>query len=107
MELYRRGLFQFTPLRKGRRSMCFGMPVKRLFQFTPLRKGRRTRQGCWAWATNFNSRPCVRGDIVPEYDTYVFQFQFTPLRKGRRRRASTATARLLFQFTPLRKGRPK
>ena len=57
---------------------------------------------------NFNSRPCVRGDLG---DFYTFLntgtlFQFTPLREGRPACVSMVKAfRLIFQFTPLREGR--
>ena len=35
------------------------------FQFTPLREGRLLRPSRHdAWYTCFNSRPCVRGDIL-------------------------------------------
>ena len=56
---------------------------------------------------NFNSRPCVRGDIEEkkEYNKNR-EFQFTPLREGRlievQRASSLCSA---FQFTPLREGR--
>ena len=56
-----------------------------LFQFPPLREGRPSRAANlpWWW-TNFNSRPCARGDLK----AYIladarYQFQFPPLREGR------------------------
>ena len=38
------GVFQFTPLREGRRRTITASSVYRLFQFTPLREGRRVFQ---------------------------------------------------------------
>ena len=56
-----------------------------LFQFTPLREGRRLARLLWRKAArNFNSRPCGRGDLsfVAPMSIPV-TFQFTPLREGR------------------------
>ena len=56
-------LFQFPPLRKGRpaapASSSFTLFT---FQFPPLRKGRPRRAARCMWPSNFNSRPCARGD---------------------------------------------
>ena len=78
--------FQFTPLREGRPGSAATADAAKRFQFTPLREGRRRP----AWRTcrnsnDFNSRPSARGDrnhgkVVLALD----QFQFTPLREGRR-----------------------
>ena len=80
-------VFQFTPLREGRRV---GVNVPMLcmieFQFTPLRGGRQSagrtarRRRCY-----FNSRPSARGDPPP---------------------CLVARSSAIFQFTPLREGRP-
>ena len=99
-------LFQFTPLREGRRRRAVfpraegisihapprGATLKlwtkrasRTFQFTPLREGRRLAD-------------CTASRFQP--------FQFTPLREGRRRPGSRGSRRPRFQFTPLREGRP-
>ena len=55
--------FQFTPLREGRpvyRPNCFNASI---FQFTPLREGRRSRAGAPSTlSAYFNSRPYARGD---------------------------------------------
>ena len=101
-----------------------------IFQFTPLREGRRIGGAARQPPADFNSRPSARGD-ARQMGTFTTTsaFQFTPLREGRRtrrKRASTICAhfnsrpsargdyRLLhdepngeiFQFTPLREGRP-
>ena len=38
-----------------------------LFQFTPLREGRRKAQSATAWHPYFNSRPSARGDVCGKY----------------------------------------
>ena len=55
-------IFQFTPLREGRRDVEYVNYWQIIFQFTPLREGRRDQWGNW-----------VR----------KIKFQFTPLREGR------------------------
>ena len=78
-----------------------------LFQFTPLCEGRQSSwKGCQS-QSNFNSRPCVRGD--PQCSTNspsTKSFQFTPLCEGRPSRVSERYCFLRFQFTPLCEGRP-
>ena len=39
-------------------------PASRLFQFTPLREGRRQRNHKVSERFNFNSRPSARGDLL-------------------------------------------
>ena len=121
-----------------------------VFQFTPLREGRRRCRRSVCRTTYFNSRPSARGDPavsttelcekisihapprgatrVRRPPAYSHTFQFTPLREGRRRKAreriidgeisihapprgATLLGSLkggnekIFQFTPLREGR--
>ena len=55
-----------------------------LFQFTPLREGRRKSAIARRRLFYFNSRPCVRGDIAAAVGSpVIYAFQFTPLREGR------------------------
>ena len=121
-------LFQFTPLREGRRAFCSCVTITFLFQFTPLREGRRSGIVTLRGITNdFNSRPSARGDhhlqknfgqhlisihAPPRGATSMiashggdFLFQFTPLREGRRRTITRSRRQCQFQFTPLREGR--
>ena len=53
------------------------------FQFTPLREG---RQGCGLmmyYRSNFNSRPCVRGDLfLFQYSVYTAHFNSRPCVRG-------------------------
>ena len=81
-------IFQFTPLREGRRrarpcryhrrdisihapaggatSSLTARNLNHLFQFTPLREGRRTGRSRRSSNVYFNSRPCGRGDLRHE-----------------------------------------
>ena len=77
------GLFQFTPLREGRRTTRTSTLWRKPFQFTPLREGRPL------------------GEKKYSVD---FVFQFTPLREGRPS-SKTPRSPFTFQFTPLREGR--
>ena len=99
-------VFQFTPLREGRLMAGDVVNVTGGFQFTPLREGRpdaHRRQG--KHLDNFNSRPCVRGDVVLAGRPGCCKFQFTPLREGRPEGLFEIKQDFEFQFTPLREGR--
>ena len=77
-----------------------------LFQFTPLREGRRNREYNCFIGRNFNSRPSARGDTLNDNATpWLYLFQFTPLREGRLILPREQFKHVLFQFTPLREGR--
>ena len=100
-----------------------------IFQFTPLREGRRTvHHLTCAGSPDFNSRPSARGDPsdLPKFTLRTISihapprgatrfprgamwrfgsFQFTPLREGRRCLTLSIAPALAFQFTPLREGR--
>ena len=100
---------------------------REIFQFTPLREGRRAWRMLGLLESHFNSRPSARGDTSPLFAfisapisihapprgaTRVAgtkreheQFQFTPLREGRRGGANRGADVQGFQFTPLREGR--
>ena len=76
--------FNSRPCVRGDRpNPCFSRNIA-LFQFTPLREGRRSGSTWILWAENFNSRPCVRGDPEDAMECPGnCEFQFTPLREGR------------------------
>ena len=79
-------IFQFTPLREGRRRYEWMVRQVILFQFTPLREGRQ-----------FLSEAVAAGRIIsihapPRGATTLF---------------SSWNVRSTFQFTPLREGRPE
>ena len=76
-----------------------------IFQFTPLREGRRCQQRRHRGNADFNSRPSARGDCPQKATRAGAPFQFTPLREGRLGAAKPSQLLALFQFTPLREGR--
>ena len=102
-------LFQFTPLREGRRvTLVPAVLLLIQFQFTPLREGRLFRFNVAVYGFFISIHAPARGATVAD-DQFVrgIIFQFTPLREGR---LSTAFANMVdveFQFTPLREGRPR
>ena len=101
-----KNVFQFTPLREGRRVPPVPIVPIVIFQFTPLREGRHWSAPTGNNGENFNSRPCVRGDLWNlEGGKIDSKFQFTPLREGRLAWAVQMQDAVLFQFTPLREGR--
>ena len=59
----------------------------RIFQFTPLHEGRLKQFHKGFRPSNFNSRPCTRGDTdIGDMHLIVdVKFQFTPLHEGRLR----------------------
>ena len=100
-------LFQFTPLREGRRTPITRNFAPSYFNSRPSARGDdKCRKRRFA-ASNFNSRPSARGDIMRLVKQGKSVFQFTPLREGRRAAGySAAPSSKRFQFTPLREGRP-
>ena len=77
--------FNSRPCVRGDSLQAALVPVPVIFQFTPLREGRRDSFHFAFQRFYFNSRPCVRGD--GDYSarcTLEDGFQFTPLREGRR-----------------------
>ena len=101
-----RYLFQFTPLREGRPEVSTSVSKPSAFQFTPLREGRRRRP---AWlrgpAPYFNSRPSARGDgCAAARFRRIGKFQFTPLREGRRRAAAAHHRQRNFNSRPSARG---
>ena len=77
-------IFQFTPLREGRRCWKGASASADSFQFTPLREGRRHHIGLQA--------PCA-----------CISIHAPP--RGATHKVSVLCASILFQFTPLREGR--
>ena len=101
-------IFQFTPLREGRRLQVEQNSLNTLFQFTPLREGRLVCTALHPLPPLISIHAPPRGAtefcVIRATDKSVFQF--TPLREGRRRDRCSARAAGIFQFTPLREGRP-
>ena len=123
-------IFQFTPLREGRRSSIDGVyGTVTEFQFTPLREGRLCNGGHFPGSgENFNSRPSARGDGDDRQQVAVVDisihapprgatlqaggasalgyFNSRPSARGDAGTSSVHAAPAGFQFTPLREGRP-
>ena len=120
-------VFQFTPLREGRRKHRPQHPDERDISIHAPPRGATMPSPSVTASTNFNSRPSARGDphgtnlpnsffisihapprgathFVSSYGS-VLQFQFTPLREGRPADKANHNLPALFQFTPLREGR--
>ena len=77
-----------------------------LFQFTPLREGRRIYNPWIILACNFNSRPSARGDLFRlqrDYHGALISIHAPP--RGATGYPTSSFAAMLFQFTPLREGR--
>ena len=120
--------FQFTPLREGRHQQGLARLWTRSISIhAPARGATWTTPSLIYTTSNFNSRPCERGDRAAREGGEHHLFQFTPLREGRPAlydymagdgtisihapaRGATGPARRSrptpqFQFTPLREGR--
>ena len=88
-------LFQFTPLREGRRALDYYKKNVDKFQFTPLREGRLPVPAAEETVNYFNSRPSARGDLSDKCTISDSRaFQFTPLREGRRMRQERKERRM-------------
>ena len=98
-------IFQFTPLREGRRKVNDTYEEAPIFQFTPLREGRpMPLSSSPALLISIHAPP--RGATKGIYGGEVsLLFQFTPLREGRLVRSPYDGSEEQFQFTPLREGR--
>ena len=124
-------LFQFTPLREGRRGNWV-RKIKTIDISIHAPPRGATPRICSADYKRgyFNSRPSARGDAgnhqkqakkanisihapprgatlqSPVKRRQATEFQFTPLREGRQGKQALQGRRGKFQFTPLREGRP-
>ena len=78
-----------------------------LFQFTPLREGRRFLSSAGLRGADFNSRPSARGDRLAGRRTGACAyFNSRPSARGDAAAGRRITRLTIFQFTPLREGRP-
>ena len=76
--------FNSRPSARGDGKQPKKYSAEALFQFTPLREGRRAGKSQTACGLHFNSRPSARGDPCAAFVLGgVAEFQFTPLREGR------------------------
>ena len=122
-------LFQFTPLREGRRAAAVELAkLDNISIHAPAGGATCNRERCAIIISDFNSRPCGRGDECDcTHANRSCKFQFTPLREGRLfqsahraqvvdfnsrpcgrgdpRDTQVSPLSYEFQFTPLREGR--
>ena len=100
-------IFQFTPLREGRRLQVEQNSLNTLFQFTPLREGRLAMLGERADTRRISihapPRGATHGGGVLLVSLEMISIHAPP--RGATKRHSTSWKRSLFQFTPLREGR--
>ena len=81
-------------------------PAFLIFQFTPLREGRRASGETSNGAENFNSRPSARGDGQQGYlGLHQGYFNSRPSARGDDQELQNQITSHTFQFTPLREGR--
>ncbi len=80
-------VFQFTPLREGRRDADNRRAKAAISIHAPPRGATQERRERLPNRKNFNSRPSARGDVSKSRGaTCPERFQFTPLREGRRQK---------------------
>ena len=76
-----------------------------LFQFTPLREGRRTPRQPPLSLLYFNSRPSARGDVVAQHVRRQIIISIHAPPRGATCITASSNSSSAFQFTPLREGR--
>ena len=100
------GKFQFTPLREGRPFRQDSAGITGKFQFTPLREGRPGCACLMSSSSNFNSRPCERGDGISAKRIAKELISIHAPARGATIHRHEGGPQSRFQFTPLREGRP-
>ena len=104
-DLHGRGLFQFTPLREGRR-IRFKSTIfpSRISIHAPPRGATILQAVTFHASPHFNSRPSARGDVYSHLAKLNGEFQFTPLREGRPEPPAEAPAASNFNSRPSARG---
>ena len=98
-------LFQFTPLREGRRGGTQGNLYSRISIHAPPRGATGGLCGHDCRLGDFNSRPSARGDRTAAQNVVQgYLFQFTPLREGRRTWSKRANTPRYFNSRPSARG---
>ena len=98
-------LFQFTPLREGRRITDYRNQRHHLFQFTPLREGRLGAAGGFLHYMHISIHAPPRGATQLTLNSVTGElFQFTPLREGRRGGGRIPTLYAHFNSRPSARG---
>ena len=101
-------LFQFTPLREGRRLTPDEMgELTDYFNSRPSARGDAEVLYGYKAEINFNSRPSARGDARWNSNSCVKFISIHAPPRGATSNSLRASAMLLFQFTLLREGRRK
>ena len=99
--------FNSRPSARGDDVTSGDMPGSVVFQFTPLREGRRKPSLMATTSFYFNSRPSARGDAQlrrKEQINELISIHAPP--RGATAQAADCCCKTQFQFTPLREGRP-
>ena len=98
-------VFQFTPLREGRRSILAKSEVRTYFNSRPSARG----DGAWCvlgiLESHFNSRPSARGDVLGYRIRSLRCISIHAPPRGATWRRIWRHSTTSFQFTPLREGR--
>ena len=99
-------LFQFTPLREGRRQGWSCPPCRTNFNSRPCERGDPRLSTAARWMLYFNSRPCERGDVLALVQHLGAKISIHAPARGATNRGTMFWAmNSKFQFTPLREGR--
>ena len=101
-------LFQFTPLREGRRGAAAAHHRQRNFNSRPSARGDSDSAHSEFIGCYFNSRPSARGDGImrlAKQGKNVISIHAPP--RGATQKSQKNVICRLFQFTPLREGRPR
>ena len=99
-------LFQFTPLREGRRESRGSRWCIQHFNSRPSARGDLNDAADALSLRYFNSRPSARGDRLPEYWYYSIYISIHAPPRGATHANNAEFRAFVFQFTPLREGRP-
>ena len=98
--------FNSRPSARGDPDIPAPSPQAWLFQFTPLREGRREGHHRYAYSPlNFNSRPSARGDRAAAARRRPRHISIHAPPRGATARQNVGDCIRVFQFTPLREGR--
>ena len=98
-------LFQFPPLREGRRALLRKSGQARYFNSRPSARGDPHNRLCFRHHPHFNSRPSARGDQRLAHVVDASQISIPAPPRGATRRCTPDCRCSQFQFPPLREGR--
>ena len=107
-ELQHRQHFNSRPSARGDLFQVFCIPTEEIFQFTPLREGRRGTNDMWRNAVHISIHAPPRGatgHCRARYEATSISIHAPP--RGATHCGRAVMHQALFQFTPLREGRPE